>query len=633
MYYDPLGRVVKTVNPDKSEQRVIYGVPNNLNTPNSFSPTPWENYTYDSNDLAPLTNPTGSNVPPTDFYTPKSAETDALGRTIKTTEFFDNSNYNNTIVMSYGYDVRGNLLLVKDPYYRNVFEHVYDLRTAQKDQALPPLWTKHIDKGISTALFDASGKPIEGNDAKGSLALSAYDKLQRPTNSWAKNKAGDTITLRNFMQYGDSAGLINPENQNLKGKLYKNYDEAGLVEIPFCDFKGNMLTKNRQVISSTTLKANLNTYTTFIVDWTALPSILDAFVFTTDMQYDALNRITKLTLPEDVNTNRKEIVPGYNRAGALEKVSYDGTTYVENIAYNAKGQRLLIAFGNSIMTRYIYDTFTFRLLRYRSEKYIKSQVGNTITYAYQSGTNKQDDGFNFDLIGNILKTLTRVSDCGISPTPDALDRVFEYDPIYRLISATGRESNTQSGNNFLYTDAPIPGTPNANNVRAYKRNYSYDKLGNVQSVIQTGTNGFTRNFAYNAGDNLLQKVVDATPTLIESFTYDANGNQITAGVTRNYKWNHADQLICYYNQASPSDPTVFTQYDYSGQDRVSKLVRTGTAGSPIYERTIYIDGIFEYVKLENGTTYQKNYVHIMDDKSRIAEIRVGTAFPGDIADA
>ncbi|MDO8992956.1 MAG: hypothetical protein Q7U83_07830, partial [Daejeonella sp.] len=336
---------------------------------------------------------------------------------------------------------------------------------------------------------------------------------------------------------------------------------------------------------------------------------------------------------EDVNTNRKEIVPGYNRAGALEKVSYDGTTYVENIAYNAKGQRLLIAFGNSIMTRYIYDTFTFRLLRYRSEKYIKSQVGNTITYAYQSGTNKQDDGFNFDLIGNILKTLTRVSDCGISPTPDALDRVFEYDPIYRLISATGRESNTQSGNNFLYTDAPIPGTPNANNVRAYKRNYSYDKLGNVQSVIQTGTNGFTRNFAYNAGDNLLQKVVDATPTLIESFTYDANGNQITAGVTRNYKWNHADQLICYYNQASPSDPTVFTQYDYSGQDRVSKLVRTGTAGSPIYERTIYIDGIFEYVKLENGTTYQKNYVHIMDDKSRIAEIRVGTAFPGDIADA
>ncbi|MDP3556257.1 MAG: hypothetical protein Q8T03_02720 [Bacteroidota bacterium] len=27
MYYDPLGRVVKTINADNSEQRVVYGVP------------------------------------------------------------------------------------------------------------------------------------------------------------------------------------------------------------------------------------------------------------------------------------------------------------------------------------------------------------------------------------------------------------------------------------------------------------------------------------------------------------------------------------------------------------------------------------------------------------------------------
>ncbi len=107
-----------------------------------------------------------------------------------------------------------------------------------------------------------------------------------------------------------------------------------------------------------------------------------------------------------------------------------------------------------------------------------------------------------------------------------------------------------------------------------------------------------------------------------------------AGTTRKYSWNHADQLICYKNQVGVSDPTVYTQYDYAGQDRVSKLVRTGTLATPIYERTIYIDGIFEYVKLENGATYEKNYVHIMDDKSRIAEVRIniGAAFPGDIAD-
>jgi YD repeat-containing protein len=30
MYYDPRGQVIRTVNPDDTEQRVLYGVPNNL---------------------------------------------------------------------------------------------------------------------------------------------------------------------------------------------------------------------------------------------------------------------------------------------------------------------------------------------------------------------------------------------------------------------------------------------------------------------------------------------------------------------------------------------------------------------------------------------------------------------------
>ncbi|MEZ4889790.1 MAG: hypothetical protein R2779_04255 [Crocinitomicaceae bacterium] len=42
---------------------------------------------------------------------------------------------------------------------------------------------------------------------------------------------------------------------------------------------------------------------------------------------------------------------------------------------------------------------------------------------------------------------------------------------------------------------------------------------------------------------------------------------------------------------------------------MSKLVRTGTDVAPIYERTIYIDGIFEYHILENGTTYE-NYIKL-----------------------
>jgi hypothetical protein len=49
------------------------------------------------------------------------------------------------------------------------------------------------------------------------------------------------------------------------------------------------------------------------------------------------------------------LTPAYNKAGALFSVNLDGTDYVKEIAYNAKGQRLLIALGNDWMTRYTYD--------------------------------------------------------------------------------------------------------------------------------------------------------------------------------------------------------------------------------------------------------------------------------------
>ena len=60
MYYDPRGQVIRTENPDGSEQRVIYGVPVSLDNPLSFTPTPWEAYTYDANDNAGRTHPTAS---------------------------------------------------------------------------------------------------------------------------------------------------------------------------------------------------------------------------------------------------------------------------------------------------------------------------------------------------------------------------------------------------------------------------------------------------------------------------------------------------------------------------------------------------------------------------------------------
>lgn len=359
--------------------------------------------------------------------------------------------------------------------------------------------------------------------------------------------------------------------------------------------------------------ASVNCYR---VDWTgntALPSaLLEGFIYRTSMQYDALNRITQMTYPEDFDGagSEKTLIPSYNSAGALEKVELDGTDYVSHIAYNAKGQRILAAYGNGIMTRYAYDPLTFRLLRQRTESFTKS------SWTYTSAGNvKQDSAHQYDLSGNILQTHDKTTACGIGGS-NTLDKDFEYDPLYRLISANGRENSPtitpewddtyRSTNNTLTT--------------AYTQKYEYDKLGNITLLNHNGNNSFNRNFNYApfSTGNLLNSVVAGSNTY--NFSYDACGNMLTENASRIFEWDAVDRLRSFRIEAS-GNITKYTHYLYdAGGKRVKKLVWTQGGN---YDSYTYIDGVFEY--RTDGVKTQ-NLLHVMDDQSRIAMRRLGDAF-------
>lgn len=340
-------------------------------------------------------------------------------------------------------------------------------------------------------------------------------------------------------------------------------------------------------------------------------------IIKTSSEYDALNRVTKITLPENVNSERKEITPTYNRARTLEKVSYDGTEYVENIAYNAKGQRLLIAFGNNIMTRYLYDNQTFRLKRLKSEKFAQTDW----TFIPQSGTVKQNYTYINDLIGNIVEINDNSPDCGVGGT-SSIDRKFEYDPLYRLIEADGRENNPST--TFPWWDDSYRSTDNSTTT-AYSQHYQYDKLGNIIKLQHIGATLFTRNFDYSNATNRLNSISVGMNTY--SYLYDNAGNQIQENSNRHFLWDFANNMRCFYNQAGTAEPTIYAQYLYdSTGKRVKKIIRTQGGN---YESISYIDGMFEYKT--NGTGEQ-TITHIMDDTSCIAMIRTGYNF-GDTTPA
>ncbi|WP_375419225.1 hypothetical protein [uncultured Hymenobacter sp.] len=374
MFYDPRGQVILTLNPDGTEQRVLYGWPNlagNLTALAEFAPTPWESYTYDANDLANETHrgqPVATAVA-AHWYTPQSAEVDALGRVIRTKDRLEPVAAGGPLVevmMEYFYDLRGNRTRVMDAYRRVSFEHVYDLRpkAGEDDPGANVLWTRHLDGGVRRALFDGTGQPLQGEDAKGALTLHAYDALGRPTDAWARDQTGEAVSRRQCLEYG--ANTAAAPASNTVGQLTRHFDEAGLVRVLGYDFKGNVLEKERQVVADSVLTAQWGVQAG--TNWQSLPAgynahwndvsaptdRLAARVYQTSTRYDALNRATRLTLPQEAGAGgvRPVLVPSYNRAGGLEQVRLDGQVLVERVAYNARGQRLLLARGNGLVTRY-----------------------------------------------------------------------------------------------------------------------------------------------------------------------------------------------------------------------------------------------------------------------------------------
>lgn len=652
MLYDPRGQVIRTLNPDGSEQRVVYGVPVDLADPEVFSPTPWEAYTYDANDNAGRTHGEAAQDYRSHWNTPASLVIDALGRTVETTAR-NGADPADWYVTRSAYDIRNNLLSVTDALGRVAFRYGYDL-------ANRPWRTDSIDAGLRRTVLDALGNPIEGRDSKGALILHGYDRGNRPHRLWARDGSNQPLTLREVSIYGDrkESGLsaLTARQKNLRGKLYRHYDEAGLTSVAAYDFKGNPLSQARQVIRDEVL---LTAYqngaqrgwniAAVRVDWQApdgvtleahAQTLLDPAAYETSMSYDALNRIKRLSYPQDVTGQRPELLPVYNRAGGLAQVKLNGETYVREIAYSAKGQRVLIAYGNGVMTRYAYDPHTFRLLRLRTERYGQPEADR-----YQPGGEAlQDFAYRYDLVGNILEIQDRAPSSGILNNPaaalasgplaqllasgDALVRRFDYDPIYRLLSATGRECDQPS-------DTPpwldLPRCTDPTRTRAYTQRYRYDPLGNMQQLQHQLAGGASnRDFTTIPYTNRLDSVT--VGQTVYRYAHDANGNMIRENLSRRFDWDHSDRMKSFATQTEGAEPSVHAQYLYDAAGmRVKKLVRK-QGGQ--YTVTVYVGGLFEYHRSVQGAEVRENNtLHVMDDQSRIALVRIGTPFPDDTTPA
>ena len=326
--------------------------------------------------------------------------------------------------------------------------------------------------------------------------------------------------------YGESQP--NPEVNNLRGKVVQVFDQAGVVTSDEYDFKGNLLRSQRQLARE--YKATL--------DWPTVP--LEADIYTSHTRYDALNRPTEQTAPDN-----SVYRPTFNEANLLEKVDVNlrgaavATPFVTDIDYNAKGQRTLIRYGNNgAQTTYEYDKETFRLTNLRTTR--PAGRNGLASRIFANVTIVQDLRYTYDPVGNVVEIRDSAQQthfyAGLMTQPVTR---YAYDPLYRLVAASGREHDSlQPGYADPAFGKPIPHPNDANKLRPYTQTYTYDPSGNLTQVQHSAgpTGSWTRSPVYASDSNRLLEADGG-------FGYDAHGNMtVMPHQPGELGWDHADRL-------------------------------------------------------------------------------------------
>jgi len=657
LFYDPVLRVVATLHPNNTFEKVVFD--------------PWKQMTYDVNDTVtfdPKTDPdvgeyfsrlSDSNYLPTwyqqriggaegpheraaaiktakDANTPMVAHFDSLGRTFLS--IADNGNDQFFCTRSV-LDIEGNQRAVIDPLDRVVMRYDYDMLNTRIHQA-------SMEAGERWMLNDAVGNPVRAWNSREFAFRTEYDDLHRPVKSFVRSEALPQEILFERTIYGESleTGLSEAQRKqaNLRGKAFRHFDGAGVVVTDLYDFKGNPLHSARRLTREYKQAP----------DWSRSQPFQNR-TFSNATKYDALNRAIAVTAPD-----RSVYRPKFNDANLLEAVDVNlrgaeqngqlvWTRFITYINYDAKGQRTICRYANSLKTTYEYDEKTFRLVHLKTTRTTVETGLSAKIFKYP--TTIQDLRYTYDPVGNI----TRIEDSALKTVFHANQKLdsacdYTYDAVYRLIEATGREHIGQSAFNFFPEhgddrDYPFEGAAQLTDLQAlqrYTESYSYDSAGNfLRMGHRAAHRDWARAFAYCEASSLEQRKksnrlsetsIETRPgALVERYSYDAHGNMTRMPHLPLMEWNYKDQLSATSRQVVNAGRPATTYYVYDASGQRARKVTESECGKRSSER-VYVGGFEVFREFSSREiAMERETLHIMDDKQRIALVETRTIEDGD----
>ena len=381
---------------------------------------------------------------------------------------------------------------------------------------------------ITNYVYNVLGDLTQVTRANGSTSTIAYDMLGRKTSLTDPNGnfsyqydsqdhlTGVTGPDGNTIQYtydttGNLLSRIYPNGTthtitygttgNSIGRMVAVTDAAGTVKFAY-DARGRTIQRTRYV------SANQKTYVT-------------------GYAYDSSDHVTTTTYPDGFMVNF-----AYDGLGRVSSViDGAGKAVATGFSYTASNRLASLQYGNGMVSNFSYDALD-RMAAQTTGLSGQARIQN-LAYAYDRDSN-----------------VTSIADIVYSQNEQ-----FTYDPMNRLISATGAGYGSQA--------------------------YTYDAVGNL---LSKGTETYIMDPTYpERADCMIVTapgVTTCVPGSAVGIAYDARGNVATFGAAQ-YTYDPENRLLTESNGGSQVESNI---YDFWG-DRVVQQTST--------ETRIFIDGIYE----------------------------------------
>ncbi|QHG64746.2 RHS repeat-associated core domain-containing protein [Pseudomonas putida] len=428
--------------------------------------------------------------------------------------------------------------------------------------------TDCVDAGTDISLASIDGRALLQVNGMGVTRRQHYEVAPlagRLTHASEQVSAQPLVIVERF-NWGDASSAM--KAHNLAGLCVRHYDTAGCLGQDRVGITGVALATSRRL-----LKPGGE------ADWQGA----------SEEQWDLLLSLTPYTTCYAVDATgvlREQI----DAQGHLQRHAYDVAGSFANScltlkggieravlhsrAYAASGETQGEVHGNGVVTLYSYEPRTQRLSGMRIQRPAGHAFGPRLL---------QDLHYEYDPVGNVLGVYSDAEATRFWSNQKVMPAQHcEYDTLYQLVSASGREMAENAQHNPALLPRSIPLRGQDGSLVNYVRQYAYDRGGNLNRISHLsplGRGSYTRAMTVSGRSNrAVSSALTENPLQVDAL-FDAAGNQRLLQPDQALSWTSRQALQEVVLVAGEHGLVEGERYRYDGNRQRTEKISIRAAGS------------------------------------------------------